>query len=103
MTIPDDEWAAIAAHLESLEAQVTELTAQVDYLSRERLLYREGRDALERATSPAVDLLAPLPTGYGRGAAGQVIAVTHEAAVAMAPEFFRASPRKRTKHPGTEP
>ncbi|KMO40651.1 hypothetical protein VQ02_07365 [Methylobacterium variabile] len=99
MTIDPDEWAAIAAHLESLETQVAELTAQVDFFSRERLLYREGREALEAATTSTVDLLAPLPAGYGRGNANQVVALTYEAGQEMAPGFFKPSSAKRSRKP----
>ncbi|SEO42408.1 hypothetical protein SAMN04487843_101342 [Methylobacterium sp. ap11] len=97
--IDNDEWAAIAAHLASLETQVADLTAQVDFLSRERLLYRKGREALEGATAPTVDLLVPLPAGYGRGNADQLIALTYGAAREMAPGFFQPSPVKRSRKP----
>lgn len=97
MIIDDTEWAALAAHLESLEAQIAELSSQVDFLARERLLYKEGRDALERTTNPSVDLLAPLPAGFGRGNAGQVVGLTYAAAQEMEPDWFRPSPRKRAK------
>lgn len=93
MIIDQDEWAAIVAYLESLETQVAELSAQIDFLTRERLLCVEGRDALERATNPSLGILAPLPAGFGYGNAGQVIGLTYAAAQQMEPDWFQPSPR----------
>ena len=90
-TFTDDEWAAIAA-------QITHLESEVDYLRRERLLYREGRESLERSGNQP-DLLAPCPPGFSRGHSGQLYAVTYEAGQEMAPNWFKPTPRKTTRMP----
>jgi hypothetical protein len=86
--------------LEALTDYLTDLEREVDYLRRERILYREGLEALERETRNQPDVLAPLPAGVGYGSAGQVIGLTYEAAQGMAPFWFKPTLRKTTKKPG---
>jgi len=91
------------SELKALTEYIVELEAQVDFLSRERILSTEGREAMERATNPTEDLLQPLPAGLGRGAAGQVVCLTHEAALTHSQhrDWFKPTRRKgAAKSPG---
>ncbi|MFE1597459.1 hypothetical protein [Methylobacterium sp. ID0610] len=89
--IPDAEWAALVAHIDALEAEN-------ELLARERFLLGEGRHALKAASRPA-GLISTPPAGFGRGRNGQLVALTYEAAVASAPDWFKTTPRKRAKTP----
>jgi hypothetical protein len=94
-TISDEQWAVFTAHIEALEAQV-------DFLLRERILLKAGRQGLEQATNPA-DVLKPCRPGFGRGHNGQEIALTYEAASERNLEWFKPSPRKRVRKPDESP
>ncbi|MCF4129004.1 hypothetical protein [Methylobacterium sp. SyP6R] len=89
--------------LEALTDYITELEARVDFLTRERILFKEGREALERSTQ-AEDPLRAVPEGMGIGASSQMVCLTHAAALAhsVRSDWFRPTLRKGSKKPGGE-
>lgn len=75
-TIATGELESLLELVATQDALIASLEAENDFLHRERVLLKEGPDALLkrfRGASPE----EPCPPGYGRGAAGQLILTDH--------------------------
>lgn len=76
-TIATGELESLLELVATQDARIASLEADIDFLRRERVLLKEGPDALLkqfRRASPE----APCPPGYYRGNSGQLVLGDHK-------------------------
>jgi hypothetical protein len=75
-TIATEELESLLELVATQDARIASLEAENDFLHRERVLLKEGPDALvKRFKGASPD--EPCPPGYGRGNAGQLVLTDH--------------------------
>lgn len=76
-TIATGELESLLELVATQDARIASLEAENDFLRRERVLLKEGPDALLKRFKGA-SAFEPCPPGYTRGHAGQLVLVDHE-------------------------
>ena len=76
-TIATEELESLLELVATQDGRIASLEADIDYLRRERILYKEGPDALlKQFKRPSPE--EPCPPGYYRGNSGRCVLGDHE-------------------------